>query len=234
MVPVTRRRLLHATAGVAAALAGCGDASRDESRGPPEPPENVDRDPDGYALRNPDGEPAAWLPREDAESDGTGGDSSGTSPSGPPENARVYALVASRETADRIRYADVDGVEGAREFVAATEFDTESVYVESKRVQACYRLELCYVTWSDTEIDTQYGRHLRDADVACDADAEESTTWLVRVPDALDPDEVTGHGSGTSGRGCEPLPPPLRTTTRTTAEPMVGPATTNGTTEGDR
>ncbi|MFC7047010.1 hypothetical protein ACFQH6_17855 [Halobacteriaceae archaeon GCM10025711] len=194
MAPITRRRALQAATPLLAALAGCsGSSSRTHSE-PPERPDNYDLDPEYVVLRNRSLERTAWL-----EPDGT---TTGTTDERPPPGRSN--LVADPETADRLTFADVDGVEAAREFVAATDFSTETLYVERSRVGECFENRLCYVTWSASEIDTQYGRYYRDADVACTTENEDWLVHVIRIPDALRPQSVRSHGSGWSSRGCTP------------------------------
>lgn len=252
MPALPRRRVLAGGAALLTGLAGCSESTTDTGSAPDERrPENVARDPDTVVLRSSDtADPLAWLPSDGTESGGSdGSDSPGT-------DALRHRLVASRTEADRVRFADADGAADARRFVAETDFASETLYVERHHVRECYVLRLCYVTWSATEIDTQYGRSYRDADVACEADARDAAVWLIRIPDALDPDEVSSRGSGMSGGGCT-YPPYLRTTpgsgspnatdaettdakadaTPTTAgEPTTATAGTTGDsgTEGDR
>ncbi|WP_135829320.1 hypothetical protein [Halorussus halobius] len=225
MVSRTRRRLLHGTAALLTGLAGCNRASRsDSSPGTPGDAEQVARDPESYALRSPTEEPPAWLPDEregETTRDGT---------TGRPRDARPRALVASEETAARLRFADVEGADAARAFVSETDFDARTLYVESRPVEACRSPELCHVTWSTGEIDTQYGGDYRDADVPCEADATVAVSWLIRVPDVLDPDAVSSYGSGWSSSGCRP-PRRDREAGTTTEAPHLGPATNATATE---
>lgn len=206
MVPTTRRRLLHATAAGLSALAGCGGSTRDDEPRPTErQPANAERNPETHVLRRAADEPAAWLRPADATTERDGPTTR------PPENARPRGLVASADAADRLGFADGDGVEDARRFVDATRFDRETLYLETRRVGACFRPELCYVAWSETRVETQFGRYYWDADVACEVDDRDATAWLIRIPDTLDPEQVRRYGSGGSSRGCRD-PPWLRET----------------------
>lgn len=121
---------------------------------------------------------------------------------GPPESHLPRELVADDEQVDETRFADVDGTAAAREFLETTDFDEETVYVDQTRIGECYDVELCYVGWSATEIRTAYGRVVRDVDVACETDARDTVATLVRIPDAIDPEQVSGYGSGASSSEC--------------------------------
>lgn len=224
----SRRRVLHGAVAALTALAGCSDSTTTDGPSPADRPPNVEPDPDAVALRSPEEDATvAWLPPEDAAS------TTGSPKDTPPEDGRHRALVASRTTADRFRFAEVDGAEAARQFVAETDFESETLYLERRRVRECFTLELCYVTWSDTEIDTQYGSYYRDADVSCRADAEGTTTWLVRIPDVLDPDAVSSYGSGWSSNGCR-YPPYVQDPTANRDEAARSTTDRGGTTRGER
>ena len=191
MVPTTRRRALLGAAGVLAGLAGCaGHTASSGSSSGSDPLPNVETDPARYALRNPAREPAVWIGPED----GTETDDD--------HRGRPGGLVASPTTADRLAFAPVDGVEAAREFVETTDFERETLLVEATPVGACYELEFCHVEWSTTRYHSYYARHYRPVDVACEADERHVVSSLVRIPEALDPEEVTGSGSGVSSGGC--------------------------------
>ncbi|MFB9825437.1 hypothetical protein [Halobaculum roseum] len=224
MVPseLTRRRTLLGAAGALAALAGCSGSEGGGDEATPTVPAREPFDPESVpphrSLRAATDEPLAWLP-----------DETRTDTDGEPRRRRP-TFVASRDRADRLRFADVEGVEAARSFLAETTFDSETIYLERYPVRRCYELQLCDVSWSETDIDTQFGRVLRDADVACDPDARDSTAWFVRIPEALDPDRITSYGSGMSGSSCAERGPPAEHEPAITADAV--PAS-NETAEGD-
>jgi len=224
MVPSkpTRRRALLGAAGALAALAGCsGSDSAGDDVTPTEParepfdPESV---PPHRRLRGTTDGPLVWLP-----------DETRTETNGEPRRRRPTFLT-SREQVDRLRFADVEGVETARTFLEETAFDSATVFLERFPVRRCYELQLCDVSWSATDIDTQFGRALRDADVACEPDARDSTAWLVRIPEALDTDRVTSYGSGVSGSSCGERRRPPEREQPITADAVPAP---NSTAEGD-
>ena len=208
MNPRTRRQALHGAAALLAAFAGCsGESSHSSSHGPgrEDYPENVELDPETYSLRNPTGEAAVRRASETTTKDGENGEDA--------DDARLashgYWFVASPEDARDLAYADVDGAAEARRFVESTDFEAETIYVQQRSVGECYRLELCYVGWSGSEIRTDFGRLYRDADVACEVESEVAVATLIRIPDAIDPDGIRGFSSGMSSGGCH-LPPGLR------------------------
>ncbi|MDS0296217.1 hypothetical protein [Halogeometricum luteum] len=228
-MPSTRRRfLLGAAATLLSGLAGCNG----ESYGSSTAVERSNRSdpgpvPDHYVLRNAGNEPPAWFVDPDEETTTERG-------TVPDRMRETRGFVASETTADRLRFADVDGADAAREFVAATDFESETVYVETESVSECRTLSLCGVSWTGSSIHTDYGSTYRDADVACEADARDGVSTLIRIPEALDPDTVNSYGSGWSSRGCRLRRPPEEE--RTTEPPNFGPATADdggsaGTTE---
>jgi hypothetical protein len=222
MPSLHRRRVLHGAVALLGALAGCSDAPTErDSAAVAGRPENTLYDPETVWLRSSERQrPLVWLPREETRA----GDSSGDeeTPQSLPEDARHSAFVASRSDADRLRVADEEGADAVGRFVTETDFERQTLYVENNEVGACHAPELCSVAWSATEIDTEYARSFRDADVACRTDERDAVAAVIRIPDAIDPEEVNSHGSGW-GRGCRSVPPLRRTgnataDARTTAE----------------
>ncbi|WP_435065046.1 hypothetical protein [Halobaculum sp. EA56] len=222
--PLTRRRTLLAVAGALAGLAGCNARERSSPTATPTVPDRED-DPDSVPphrrLRGATDDPLLWLPDET-----TPGDES---------NRRRPTFVATREAAERIRFADVEGADDARAFLEETAFDSETVFVEYLSVRSCYELQLCRVSWSETEIDTQFGRVLRDAEVACEAEARESTAWLIRISGAFDPDRITRFGTGVGGDSCGAGGPPREREGPITADavPATNGSATTEPPEGD-
>ena len=87
-------------------------------------------------------------------------------------------------------------------FVAETEFDSESLFLETHRVEQCFELSLCYISWQSNEIRTDYGRVVRPYDEQCTADVNVFESRLIRLPVALDADETGGYGSTTRSGRC--------------------------------
>lgn len=200
----TRRRLLAATASIfcGTALAGCGGGSSSASgsarEGPSaEPPDDALVDPPHVTLRSGDLQPLvrSGTPTETATASAEGSRE-------PKIDGWAHHLVASDEAAAALTVADVDGADEARAFLDATDFDAETVYVERHLVGECYLHELCWIRWTDSKIETDYARILRDADVACEADARDVVTKLIRVPAALDPEQISSYSSGSGGGRC--------------------------------
>ena len=222
MVPTTRRRLLHAVGGSLCALAGCteltdgtdpgDDGRRDPDGGTGSPTAGnrtptdgtYSRDPETHVLRTAGESAVAWFVPEDAATTPDGGVPPPEGTTTPPRGVQTRGLIASEAAVERLRFADVEGAEAARQFAADTDFETETLYLEPNRVRECHGIELCYVDWTSSEVETQYGGSLRDADVACSPDVRETSTWLIRIPDVIDPVAVHGYGSGWSSSGCRP------------------------------
>ncbi|UIP00271.1 hypothetical protein Hbl1158_02570 [Halobaculum sp. CBA1158] len=224
MVPseLSRRRALIGGVAALATLAGCNGSDSAGDRATPTEPSRDPFDPESVPphrrLRAGSDDPLVWLPDPD-----------GTEADVEPVRRRPTFLT-SREQVERLRFADAEGVAAARTFLEETAFDSETIFLERYPVRRCYELQLCDVSWTETEIDTQFGRVLRDADAACDPDDRDSTAWLIRIPEALDPDRITGYGSGVGGRSCARRPrPPER------EEPITADAVpaTNATAEGE-
>ncbi|QLH81535.1 hypothetical protein [Halosimplex pelagicum] len=229
MPRLTRRRALQAAVGLAAGLAGCPDGDTDAGRGdagtpvgsptPPVPTAGDDRvvDPESVTLRAADidyDDPLAWFVPEpdDRPTDGGTVDPSDRTREG------LIADEATAETfvvADRATETEISvGAETARRFVAETDFDSETLLVQSRPVEECYRLVLCHVTWADGEVEPRYGRFLRDADVACESGERDAHVTLARLPVAFDPAEFEMGSTGVANGACFPMREGARPTPR--------------------
>lgn len=195
----TRRRALHGAATVLAGgvLAGCSGESSSTSTHPAEAPGNVAFDPESYSLRNSGREPILWS-----------GERPTTEPDADDDEERIrpwghHLFVADAEDAAAVSVANVDGAAGAREFLDSTDYDAATVYVERAAIRECFAQDLCHVRWSETEIDTDYTRYHRDADVACETDARDVIVTLIRIPEDFDPSDVNSYGSSRGSGTCE-------------------------------
>jgi hypothetical protein len=225
MPRLTRRRALQAAVGLAAGLAGCPDGETDAGRddgatpiGSPTPPVPGDdrvSDIESVTLRADEGgydNPLAWFVPEP-------GDRATADSTVDPSDREFEGLIADPATAETLRVTDRAteteasvAPETARQFVAGTDFDSETLLVEGRSVGECYHLVLCSVFWEDGEVETRYGRFLRGADVACEADARDAHVTIARLPVSLDPAEfemgATGVASGRCFRWEGPRPTP--------------------------
>jgi hypothetical protein len=201
----TRRSLLQAATALTAGLAGCGgfnsgSSSRSDTvaagnAGPPD--SNSDTDPPQFLARAGIARPTVRLVDPDEE---TAKDDD-PDRRGPQES---YAVIDSRETADRLTVADGVDTDGELEsFLEATDFDTETLYLQTHAVQECFRLELCWVSWGPDEIRTDYARTLRPYDETCAAEDRAFESRLIRLPVALDADEVRSFGTTIGSGSCD-------------------------------
>jgi hypothetical protein len=203
MVPPTRRRLLRVATAAAAGLAGCGRLTGEESSttrsvsertGTTIPGGTDETDPETLLLRTDTEDPPVRLADADEP------------PAGPdrrPHTRRFHshAIVDSRSRAEDLVVADAADAEAVSSFGSATDFEAETLYLETISVAECFRLELCSISWTDEEVQTSYVRRSRPYDERCSADAEVFESRLVRIPASLAESDVTGHGSSVSGRG---------------------------------
>ncbi|WP_226012168.1 hypothetical protein [Halomicrobium salinisoli] len=203
MAPLTRRRALHGAAGLVAALAGCSGtgfaesestrsstptaAARDASG------RNSETDPPLVTIRSDADRPPVWFADEDGGGRATAGE-------------RHYhgdrTVIDGADRAERVRVAGGVDAEPVRSFLDETDFEAETVYLEVNRVEECFRLELCRIQWQSDEVQTDYGRVLRPYDERCEADAKVYEARLIRIPDAIDHEDVHGYGSSVGGGAC--------------------------------
>lgn len=237
----TRRRVLAAAAAAAGGLAGCSGStttsqsstsSEREGRGPDIPDDQLSTDPPMVVARSASEEPPIRLSESDsAESD--------DERSGPGRRRKERTLVTESdaetltidEDAEVLAADDNDDDSEAvdlSEFVSATDFAAESLYLETQQVDACFRLSLCYVSWHDG-IQTDYGRTLRPYDEPCAVDDRVTESRVIRLPVALDDLSVNSYGTSVGGSGCdwprESEPSTGNRSTNTSATPNASEST---------
>ena len=210
----TRRGVLLGAAGLLAGLAGCNEDAGDEGtpadRTPTDPgkPRDVGEDgtrnPEQYALRGDDDGVIAWFAEDVDRSGDSTGDSDDATGAGtlPPHERRDEGVIADEAMAATLSFGDVEGAEEARAFVEATDFDSESIYLDQTPLGDCYRLELCSVSWGGEELSLRYVSVLRDYDVACSAKERDTLATFVRVPVALDPGQRADVERSNRGGRC--------------------------------
>ena len=205
MVPPTRRALLHGAAGLTTALAGCSgllDGSTESTRTAPRdssgggPASGSVTDPETLLLRVDTDRPPIWLTTSNSDSGGRPTAS---------ERDRWRESIVIDDTARANRLGVVDSVDRERieSFFAATDFTAETVYVEMGAVEECFRLHLCHISWTPTEISTDYTRRTRSYTARCAVDEWVIEARLIRIPDAIEADNVNGYSSSVGTGACD-------------------------------
>ncbi|MEA5388598.1 hypothetical protein VB779_17245 [Haloarculaceae archaeon H-GB11] len=201
MSPPTRRRVLQAATGLATGLAGCLDGTAESTRtstaaadqGASGPANGKLSDPETVSLRATADRIPVWLPDGDSNDD-----------EWPTQDSRYgdHVVIDAQKRADRVEIADLPDSERARTFLDETDYAAETVYLETMRIEECFRLELCHVSWASDSVGTDYARDVRSWDEACAADERVAESWLIRIPDAIDRDEVHGYSSSMGTGSC--------------------------------
>ncbi|MGB9951440.1 hypothetical protein ACOZ4F_03435 [Haloarcula marismortui] len=199
MVPFTRRALLHSACGLATLFAGCSrlfEGGTGSTRTPTErndaagPRAGSVADPDTVVARVDADRKPVWLDDER-----------------PTESRRRDRLqsevIDTAANADRLGIAETVDREPIESFLAETDFETETIYLQNVNIEECFRLSLCRVQWSPDRISTDYGRVSRPYDERCTAGETVYAAWFIRIPQALDADEVTTFSSSIGGSGCD-------------------------------
>jgi len=200
MVPLTRRRLLHVATAITGGLAGCSQFTGSEASST----RSVSSD--GVAIPESDSTTDPPMVRRRAAVPPirlTDPDSEHTESSRQESASRLnqYEVIDSQSRAQRLTVADsVDGDE-LSSFVSATNFDNETLYLETQQVKECFRLQLCYVSWQSKKIQTDYTRTLRPYDESCTVDQHVFESRLARLPVALDAESINSYGSSIGGSG---------------------------------
>lgn len=165
----SRRRALQALGTTAAvALAGC---SGEESGGFEESSARRCGDPvteyELQTVRQSTVEPLFWRGERSTEGERRPG-------------GNLY--VSAADDLDDVTFADSDTAAELAAFVRGTDFDSESVFVQTRAIQQCYDLRLRGVWREDDGIQTSFCSSLRPADAACSRDEEETVGVGIRLP----------------------------------------------------
>lgn len=213
----TRREVLAVAAAATGGVAGClgsessvsRSGSSTEGPGRTVPDEQATTEPP-LLFRRDDAEqpPIRLVDTGEREDDSEADDERGRDHDHHPQ----YRVIDSASIADRLVDDAPDGTDASDDggddtdlasFVSETDFDAETLYLETRQVEQCFRLSLCYISWQDNEIRTDYGRVVRPYDEQCTVDANVFESRLFRLPVALDADEINGFGSSTSSSRCD-------------------------------
>lgn len=207
MVPLQRRAVLLGAAGLISALAGCngfGGGSSESSRTASPPGERVNGGPMSgstsnapiHGLRIDSDRPPVWFDDPDDPNDGR------RTPR--PGNRILDATVIDSATrggyiavADRLDRGPIT------EFLDATDFDRETVYLQRLLVRDCFEVELCQVWWSPTRIRTDYSTLLRPHDERCAVDEHVYEIRFIRLPAALEASRVNSFASSIGTGTCD-------------------------------
>lgn len=171
---IPRRRLLAAGGCLSAVLAGCAGIGESETTsehtatdgGTPMPSDEYD----ALTLRSDDDEHFVV----------TDTDSDRSRPGG-----RAVDFVVTEDAAADVRI-DSDDAADARSFLEATDFENESVVIEQRPIDDCYRRHLLSVRARPDEFRTQYCRSLKAPTTPCEADVTVMEAIFVRVQQAYD------------------------------------------------
>ncbi|WP_280536937.1 hypothetical protein [Halopenitus sp. POP-27] len=222
MSPSRRRLLRHALSGIALGVgtAGCLDASDpgstpDRPNGP-DPSSGTEADPPVRTPRNPGGqsvlreasatETASTGSRDEDGTRTETGSSSQPAAGGPPAGAVPGAirqeLIVDADRVAEIAFADgvpAEAAASARSFLAATDFETQSVFFRTLGIESCERYRIHSVSWEQDHVEFEYCRELRPPDRSCTADTWDAVGLFIRLPVTFrSPTALSG--SGASGR----------------------------------
>jgi len=200
MVPFTRRSLLHSACGLATLFAGCSGLFEGGTGSTRTPTESDDAagpkvgsvfDPDTVVARVDADRKPVWL------------DDDGRPTESRHRDRLESEIIDTAAKADRLGVAEAVDREPIESFLAETDFETESIYIQNVLIEECFRLSLCRIQWSPNSISTDYGRVSRPYDERCTAGETVYAVWFIRIPEALDADGVSSFSSSIGGSGCD-------------------------------
>lgn len=170
----TRRQLLSASgSGLAVALAGCTgfDSHSISGSAADNGAFESSHEYETLFVRAADETPVAYPDAESAEDERD-------------RPGRRYSgfFVTDTDEAAALRLT-VDGADATdvRDFVDATDFDDESIIVDQRRIDDCYRRRLLAVRANDDSIRTRYCRELKAPTTPCEAEKTVAEAIFVRV-----------------------------------------------------
>lgn len=176
----SRRDALRSVAAAGAlALAGCSGEASHSREVPRRHGERVP-DPEVMFVRDTDGAPLFWR-GDDDETDRSSG---------------AAAYLTDADDVETLSFGDAARVAELRDFIDATDLESESIYLLERPVGECYELALTGVFREDDGVDADFCRLLRPADVDCAADAVDTVGVAIRLP--FPGDDFNSRGSGMS------------------------------------
>lgn len=174
---LSRRQLLAASGCLSAAIAGCTGVGESETTnhtvtegGDPLPSDEYE----SLTLRSDDEEFFVDTGGDSPEDDGR---------SLPYE--RSVEFVLTEDEAAELRIDATDAAD-ARTFLEETDFETESVVIEQRSIDDCYRRHVLSVQANPDEFRTQYCRSLKEPTTHCEADRTVVEAIFFRVDRAYD------------------------------------------------
>jgi len=225
MASHTRRRVLHVAAASLGGVTGCNgliagseqsSESVSEAGRSSDSTADTETDPPAVVRRSAATNPPIRPPDfEREQSDSLNGDS-----------LSFRAEHSVLDTASKAAGLTVDDGAAIAAFVSQTDFDQETLYLETALVEECYRLQLCSISWQSDKIETDYARLLRPYDERCTADSSVFESRLIRLPVSLDADAVNAFGSSIGRGTCDSRVARAEATTQ-------GDASTSTTTVGE-
>jgi hypothetical protein len=153
-------------------------------------------DPETLLVRVDTDRPPIWLARPNNEAEGRPTASER-------DRWRESIVIDDTARADRLGVVESVDREQVESFLAATDFEVETVYVEMGAVEECFRLDLCHISWTPTEISTDYTRRTRSYTERCEVDEWVIEARLIRIPDAIEADDVNGYSSSVGTGACD-------------------------------
>ena len=180
---VSRRRILATTSGaLGAVLAGCADESEGESSSATEFDESdgarygSSHEYEVLTVRSSDDEHFVH-PSED-EASAAEDDDDGF----PPRYRRTLQLVLDEDEANALWIeGDSNDARELREFVDATDFDTQTIVVDQRTIEDCYERRVRGILAESDSLRTRYCRHLKPPEAPCEADKSVMEAVVFRV-----------------------------------------------------
>ncbi|GGK72786.1 hypothetical protein [Haloarcula sebkhae] len=112
-------------------------------------------------------------------------------------------IIDTAARADRVSVVEDADRSEIRSFLDGTDFDTETVYVQTVTIEECFQLTLCQIRWAADNITTDYGRVSRPYDEPCTAGNKIYAVWVIRIPDTVNADDISSYSSSIGGNSCE-------------------------------
>lgn len=221
---LSRRRLLAAGGCLSAVVAGCTGIGESEPAthtvsegGEPIPSDEYE----SLTLRSNDDELFV--------SDGSDPPDDDPHPR-PPKRVLEFVLSEAAASELRIDADDVDADE-ARAFLESTDFETESIAIDQRTIDDCYRRHVLSVQANPDEFRTQYCRSLKAPTTPCEDDATVVEAIFFRLDRAYD--EAPSSRASSESASCSASQRPSAAHGDTTDTAGDG-NTTDADAEGDR